>query len=162
MKKLLVCGSLILLCVAVCASLFAANRGQTLTANYGASNWRVTLSDDGRLNCFGAGQGTWRPIQAVLVATSIDQFWTAGSSSGPVIVYRHGRYNYHAVIYQNDTGHRIISGLIHGQDNVQNVQVNGRAYGAHIFLTLNDGRQETWSIWKNPNLPGKIQKGIVN
>jgi hypothetical protein len=133
---------------------------QSVTVTYGSQNYVITLHN-GDLQCRGGGYGKWGMNQ-VRVSLGVDQFWAAASWSGPAIVYQKGNV-YYAAILQHDTGNAAINQKIYQGKDVQGVAVNGRTYGAHIYINRTNNRPVvTWSIWWHPNLPAKIQEGIVN
>lgn len=147
-----------LLCLIIAStSLFAQ---QTATAVYKNSQWQVVLDKNHNLSCFGAGHGSWGPNKRISIAQGVSDFWTAGSWRGPVIVFRKGNI-YYATLRQYDSGRELASGKIYSGKDVHSINVDGRIYGAYIYVTLYNGKQTTWSIWQYPGFPGKVEKGAT-
>lgn len=134
-------------------------KAKNKVADYKKSKWKVQLDKNGNLTCYGAGHGSWGTDAGVSVAGGVDDFWTAGSWRGPVIVYRVGN-SYYTRLMRYDSGEVVASGDLYPGGEVTGVRVDGRIYGGHIYFNLSNGDQTTYSIWQHPNLPGKVEKGI--
>jgi hypothetical protein len=138
-----------------------ASRNIVDIAIYHNSNWRVVLDTNGTLECYGAGHGSWGRDKNIIIDYGTSRFWTSGSWSGPVIDYQKKDGLLHAVLLQYDSGQQRAGGRLYTSAAVQNVRLVARTYGAHIYITLVNGAQETYSIWCHPNLPGRLEQGIV-
>jgi hypothetical protein len=135
------------------------NQGQTAYAAYKNSKWRVELSSNGTLACYGADHGSWAADKKFIISYGAERFWTIGSWRGPIIVFqKKGTKKLYAVLLEYDSGRQVVSGEIMTESPAESVRLDGRTYGAYIYITLENGKEELWEIYQHPNLPGKIAK----
>ncbi len=139
------------------SSDIAFTQGQTAYAAYKNSQWRIELNKSSALVCYGAGHGSWGTDKKFIIDYGTQRFWTVGSWRGPVIVFQKKlTKKLYAVLMEYDSGKKIVFGEIMTTSPAQSVRLEGSIYGAYIYITLEDGKQEVWSIYQYPNMPGKL------
>lgn len=108
---------------------------KTLLARYKKSTWIVNLYN-GRLTCKGSGYGPWGSND-VSVANSVFDFWAAGSSKGPGVLYQL-KNSCRAVLLNYNTGVSLASGHVCSEIPTR-VVAERHKFGVVFYVTLRSG-----------------------
>ena len=109
---------------------------KTGLARYKRSTWMVNLYN-GRLTCKGPGYGPWGS-RDVTVAHSVYDFWTAGSSKGPGILYQL-KNSCNAVPLNYNTGASLAGGRACNEIPTK-VIAEPHQYGVVFYVVLQNGK----------------------